>query len=211
MTSWRISLALLLGVVAGGCNREDYSTPKKAARTFYIALMRGDVARAANGLADPAQAAVLPDIDALVKEILAARDEAIKKFGKAGEAVDGGMPSLDELDGAAENITGQTAIVSPGDTSKLSVSLKQIKGEWKVDLLTTFSIQSHDINEAKKVIQAARQSVAAHVKRIHDGEYRDAREAETALETSIRSPMVMGELMRKMGEFFGRVGKGGGN
>jgi hypothetical protein len=211
MTRWRTGLVLLLGLVGIGCNREDYSTPKKAARTFYVALMSGETARAANGLADPAQAAVLPDIDALVKEILAARDAAVQKFGKSGETVDGGIPSLDDLDGAAETITGQTATVCPNDNSKLSISLKQIGSQWKVDLLETFSIDGRDITKARQVIQAAKQSVAEHVQRIRNGKYRDAAEAETALAASIRNPLMMEEIMRKVGDLLGGTPKGKSN
>jgi hypothetical protein len=192
---------LLLGLPLIGCNREDYSTPKKAAKTFYIALMQGDMERARRGLADDKQAAMLGDIRELVKEILAAQELAEAKFGAAGKDVSAGMPSLDELDNAVEKTSGETATVSPSDSSKLGMKLRKIGGQWKVDLLGTLSMESTDIPTACRLVQAATKGVADNKQQIRDGKFRTPNEVDEALISAIRNPIAMSQLMQKVGGF----------
>jgi hypothetical protein len=195
---WWFAGLLVLGLVLG-CEREDYSTPKRAARTFYIAVASGDIARARNGLSDPAQAPLLDDVVALVKEILAARDAAQRKFGKDGQSVSGGLPELEEIESANESINGETATVAPPGQDKLEFKLARVNGQWKVDLLRSFGLESATIERAREVVKSAREAVAANVQRLREGKFASARDADAAIQSSVRTPLVLAQLLRRFG------------
>lgn len=194
-----VGVMVLLCLSSLGCNREDYSTPKKAARTFYVAVARGDLATARRGLSDSAQAPLLDDVAALVKEILAARDAAEQKFGKDGQNVSGGLPELEELDGAKEAVSGDSATVTPSAAEKLAFKLKRVHGEWKVDLLCSFEMESATIEKAREIVKSAREAVAANAQRIREGRFTSAREADNAIQSSIRSPLALAQWMQRLG------------
>jgi len=199
----RWSAVLVLGALLIGCNREDYSTPRHAARTFYIALVKGELDRAERGLCDQSQAPLLSEVQQLVSEVLDAQKAAVEKFGEGGKAVTGGMPSLDDLDGASEVVNGSSASVSPRDGSRLVVKLRRIRDQWKVDLLATFELQGGDVATAQRTIRAVRQMVAAHTRRIREGHYQSATEAESALQSCIRSPVAMQKALGRLGGVLG--------
>ncbi len=144
----------------GGCGyRKDWSTPKIAARTFYVALLNGDAATAKASIADH-QAGMFDNIKALAKGIVAAKDAAKAKFGDSGESVCGGLPSLEELGSCQEQIQGDSATLTFENRNTLPVKLRKIADKWKVNVAQTLSLPSAKADEIIKSVVAAVQAHA---------------------------------------------------
>jgi len=190
---------LIATMLIAGCNREDYSSPKAAARTFYIAVVKGNMDRARRSLCDAKQQPLLDQMQALIADIFAAQDAAVEKFGDSGKNVTGGLPSLDDISQAAEKTEGDLVMLAPSDASKLRIVLRKVGTEWKVDLLASLSLDPNDTDKATQFIQSARKLVKEHIVSIRNGKYRSAQEAEAALQGCVRNPMAMAQVMGKLG------------
>jgi hypothetical protein len=192
--------ALLLGAASGLLLfialgwRPDYSTPRAAARTFYIAIMTGDLDTARESVCDARQAELLEDLREMVQSVLAARQAAITRFGEPGQRVSGGLPSLEELGQADEQVRGDAAALVCADPDTLRIRLKRGAQQWKVDLLATFSLDEMDQPLARKVLQLARQSIAEHARNIEAGRYDSPQEADAALRSALAQAMIAARL-----------------
>jgi hypothetical protein len=194
----RFAFAAIAGFTAcavlGGCGyRKDWSTPKVAARTFYVALLQGDAATARASIAD-AQAGMFDEIKALAEGIVAAKDAAKQRFGESGDAVSGGLPSLDELESCQEQIEGDAATLTFKNRNTLPVKLRKIADKWKVDVAQTLSLPSGKAREILKSVVAA---VSAHAQKIRSGDFKNAADAEVGLQNTIRQQAV-GSVIRNL-------------
>lgn len=195
--------ALLLGiglaVFLGLRHTADYSTPRSAALTFYIALMTDDLSTARESVCDPKQAELMDDLRGMIQSVLVARDAAIARFGDMGQGVSGGLPSLDDLSGADEQVEGDSAALLCIDPGTITLRLKRSAEQWKVDLFATFSLSPSDHAMARRMLQAAGISISEHAKGIQEGKYPTAHEANTALKAALAQAAVNA----KMGQLFG--------
>ena len=185
-----IGLALFLGLG----RRADYSTPRSAARTFYIALMTDDLETARASVCDAKQAGLMEDLRGLVRSVLAAREAAIARFGEVGQGVSGGLPSLEDLDRADEQVDGNSATLLCVDPDTLSLRLAHAAGQWKVDLFRTFSLSEMDYAAAHKTLRRAGDAVAEHASGIQAGRYTTAQEANAALKSAITKAVLAAKL-----------------
>lgn len=188
-----IGLALFLGLR----RTADYSTPRSAARTFYIALMTDDLETAKASLCDAKQAGLMDDLSGLVRSVLAAREAAIARFGEGGEGVSGGLPSLEDLDRADEKVEGNAATLHCIDPETVSLRLVRAASQWKVDLLRTFSLGEMDDATVRKTLQSAGTAVAEHTSAIKSGRFSTAQEANAALKSAI-TQAVLSAKVRQM-------------
>lgn len=195
MRHWGTSSVLLISILAGCGTREDYSTPKSAARTFYVALTSGDDVVAGQALMDAAQRQVLGDVKALIEQLLAAQEATQARFG-SDPSGSGGLPSLADIESAAEQIQGDSAMLIPVNPSILRIQLRKVEGNWKLDLFSTFSLGNRDPQGARAIVQSACRSVASHLDRLRAGQYKSAREADEALQRTITMAAVIGSLQR---------------
>ena len=191
-----IGLAMFLGLR----HTVDYSTPRSAALTFYVALITDDLPTARASVCDSTQAELMDDLRGMIQSVLTARDAAIARFGDMGQGVSGGLPSLDDLAAADEHVEGNSAALHCIDPSTLSLRLKRSAEQWKVDLFATFSLSTSDHAMARRMMQLAGVSIAEHAKSIQDGKYGTAHEANTALKTALAQAAVNA----KIGQLFGR-------
>lgn len=183
---------LLMLVVLGGCGPgEDYSSPKSAARTFYIALVRGNAEMAKAAVADVRQQQVLEEMRGLLEGILAAQQAAVAQFGQSGNQVSGGLPSLEDLEQAQERIEGESAVLSSPGEGAMQVHLRKVGGSWKVDLFATFAMSPES---AQSTLRSAAKAIEPVAQEIKSGRYKTAEEAEGALRRSLEKSIAMSKL-----------------
>jgi hypothetical protein len=128
-----LTVVVLCVVLIGGCNKNDLSTPKSAAKSFATALEAGDAEAAkAASTGDPKMVEGMAKAAASMKRL---RDAAVAKYGDAGKSIAGDDNFSDmakNIDAATEQITGDNATLTMKTGDPLT--LKKIGGEWKVDV-----------------------------------------------------------------------------
>jgi hypothetical protein len=179
-----LTAALALVLYAGCKPRADYSTPKKAVRSFYVALVSDGAESARAAVSDSLQAEVLADLRTLVTKVLAAQEAAEARFGQSGAAVCGGLPSLDDIDQAAETIQGDTATLALKNQSK-QLKLKRVDGQWKLDVFSILGIDPKDKDSARRMLAAAASAADRVAQQIKSGQYKSADDASAALNSGM--------------------------
>jgi hypothetical protein len=199
----RLALVAAMLLFAAGCKREDYSSPKTAARTFYYGIIKNHPQIAKNAVVDATQAAVVDEAKTLVEGLLEVQSESQKRFanpangGSAGgaEAVSSGLPQLSDLDAASEVINGDHASLVMKKPELKTMYFKKVKGEWKLDVLATFGLKADKPEEAKSMVRTLGKAVKLVAADIKNGKYKTAAEAKQALNWSMITA-VAGERMK---------------
>lgn len=174
----------------------DFSSPRATARTFYISLMRGYPQITRQSLVDQQQAQVLPEMRSLVENVVAAQDAAEAKFGDPGKAVSSGLPSLDDIDSAAETIQGDSAILAPKKLASIKAKFRRIEGHWRLDLFSTLGLEQETLATVKQVISAMAKGAGDVKAKIERGEIRSAEQADAALKASLVGPVAFLKMQR---------------
>jgi hypothetical protein len=182
--------------------KEDYSSPKATAKTFYVALMRGYEQIARNSLLDPKQAEILPDMRVLVENVIAAQEAAEKKWGTAGKGVNSGLPSLKDIEEAQETTNGNSAVLIPRTISGLRAKFEQVGGQWKLDLLSTFQLEQETPAVARELMQAMAKGAGDVKAGIESGRVKSAEEADQKLKASLVMPVATLRIEREAGRMF---------
>jgi hypothetical protein len=189
--------ALLALLLYAGCKpRPDYSTPKKAVRSFYVALVTDGAESAKVAVTDSLQAEVLADLKTLITHVLAAQEAAEARFGKQNAAtVSGGLPSLDDIDQASETIEGDTATLTVKSHAK-QLRLKKVDGQWKLDVFSVLGIAPKDKESARRMLTAAAQAAQHVAQQIKSGQYKTADDASAALNTGMAIAVAREQLFK---------------
>lgn len=150
------AVLIVLAVCTVGCDRSDSSaelkgsvsdltTPRAAAKSFTLALARGDAGAARNAILDPDKYGPTTDsMAAMATSIKSFGDAAAEKFGSAARNLADTSAFADigrNIDKADVKLDGDSATIAAPSTGEVSPSspdqaviLKKIGDEWKVDL-----------------------------------------------------------------------------
>lgn len=190
-----LAVATALLLYAGCKPRADYSTPKKAVRSFYVALVTDGAESAKAGVADALQAEVMAELRTLVNKVLAAQEAAEAKFGQSGASVSGGLPSLDDIDQASEKIEGDTATLALRNQPK-QLRLKRVDGQWKLDVFSVLGIAPKDKESARRMLSAAAGAADHVAQQIKSGHYKTAGDASAALSMGMTMAVAREQLFK---------------
>ena len=185
-----------LMAAAGGCNKNDLSTPKGAAKSFAKALENGDAesAKAASTGGDPKAIESMAKTFGAMKKL---QDAAVAKFGEEGKSVAGGpgggkggnMAEMSKkVDEATEQITGDTATLTTKDGGE-PLKLKKVSGDWKVDVT---QMGGDMAKEGQPMMDAMAKAAGETADEINAGKYKTAKEAQTALGGKMMAAMLGG-------------------
>jgi len=189
-----IALGLLIAWSTGLLYREDYSTPKNAVKSFYVSVVRGDGTTARQNVVEPAQVGIVDEARELIVGVRAFRKAAIEKFGdKKGDDVSGGLPTLDDIEQAREEINGDSAILATKN-GKASLRLRKIGSNWKVDLLSILPFKT-DPKTAQRIFAKSAQAAHELAQQIKSGAFLTPEDADQALKGKIIS-IILPEMMK---------------
>src|SRR5947207_644955 len=189
-----IALGLLIAWSTGLLYREDYSTPKNAVKSFYVSVVRGDGSTARQNVVEPAQVPVVDEARELIVGVRAFRKAAIEKFGdEKGDDVSGGLPTLQDIEDAREEIHGDSAILATNN-GKASLRLRKIGTNWKVDLLSILPFKT-DAKTAQRIFAKAAQAAQELEKQIKSGAFLTPEDADQALKGKIIA-IIVPEMMK---------------
>lgn len=183
----RLMIVAALLLCATGCKREDYSSPRSAARTFYYGIVKNKPQIAKNAVVDDTQRAVVDEAKSLVDGLLEVQRESEARFGNGGgpagggEKVSSGLPDLEDLDAASEVVEGDTARLVMKKPELKTMYFKRVNGEWKLDVLASFGLTADKPETAKNLVRNLGKAVKAVAADIKHGKYRTASDAKTAL------------------------------
>ena len=194
-----IVLGLLIAWSTGLLYREDYSTPKNAVKSFYVSVVRGDGTTARQNVVEDAQVAVVDQARELIVGVRAFRKAAIERFGdEKGDDVSGGLPTLDDIEQAREEINGDSAILATKN-GKASLRLRKIGSNWKVDLLSVLPFKT-DAKTAQRIFSKAAQAAHDLTQQIKAGAFLTPEDADQALKGKIIA-IILPEMVRSSFHF----------
>jgi hypothetical protein len=170
-------------VLAGfliGCSKSDLSTPKGAAKTFASALERGDAETAKNACtgADPK---VIESMAHMMPNMKKLREAAKSKFGDQGTSILGGSEDMSDLakkvDDSDVKEQGDTATLTPKNTSGMPMKLKKVGSDWKVDASELSGAMG---GAGTGMIDGMSKAASETADEINAGKYKTADEAKQA-------------------------------
>jgi hypothetical protein len=164
--------------------------PKTVVKKYFLAVVSNDIAGARMQAApDPGNRLAA---EMLVRMTTCHRlviDAAIKKFGdnaKSPQNLPLSMVQFDPtlVDQSTEKIAGETAVVrikAVKDAPPISIPLKRMDGEWKMDLNSVLKLPSSDVfvNAIREITDAIDQSARDVAADIAGGKFADAKTALT--------------------------------
>jgi hypothetical protein len=181
-------------------DKPDPSTPKGAASAFFKAMETGDAAAARDmATGSEKQLAILDILVPVVHGFKQLEIAAVKKWGDEGRKTltqgQGGGGSFDfneQIKTAKEEITGETAIITPaqaGEDKKDPMKLKKVDGKWKLDMA---SIPAEGIEDptTTKMLKAMADIAKSTAAEIDEGKYESAAKAKEAMGQKIL-PLIM--------------------
>jgi len=181
-------------------DKVDASTPKGAATGFFKAMERGDVAAAkAMAVGNEKQLGLLDTLVPVVQGFKQLENAAVKKWGEEGRKAltqQGGAGSLDfneQLKNAREDVTGDTATITPvdaKDTKKDPMKLKKVEGKWKLDM-ASIPAEGIDDPSTTKILKAMGEVARSTATEIDAGKYADPAAAKKAMSEKIL-PLIIG-------------------
>ena len=180
-----VGMAIAALVVVKQLRREDYSTPRSAVKSFYVALVTGSTDSAKAAITEPTQGDLVDEIKLLVEAVRSAQKEAVARFGDSGKDVSGDLPTLADVDEASETIEGDCAVLTV-ERSKRSVKLKKVNGSWKVDVFSLLGIDAKNAEAVKRGLASGAQVARQIAQKIKEGQYASAQAANEALGTQVR-------------------------
>lgn len=181
-------------VIVSRLRQEDYSTPKSAVKSFYVALVTGSTDSARAAITDSAQGDLVVEIKSLVEAVRAAQKEAVTRFGDSGKSVSGDLPTLEDVDTASEQIDGDRAVLTV-ERSRRSVKLRKVNGVWKVDVFSLLGIDAKNAEAVKRGLASGARVARQIAQQIKDGQFATAHAANEALGLQVR--MAVAKEMAK--------------
>jgi hypothetical protein len=187
-----VAAALLL--LAGGCNKNDLSTPKGAAKSFAKALESGDAEAAkAASTGDPKLVESLAKVGGGMKKL---QDAAVAKFGEEGKSIAGGpggkgdkMAEMSKrVEESTEKIDGDTATLTPKDGGE-ALKLKKVNGDWKLDVS---QMGGGMAQMGSAMFDAMAKAAGETADEISAGKYKTVKEAQMAMGTKMVGAMTAG-------------------
>jgi hypothetical protein len=175
-------------------DQPDPSSPKGVAAAFFKAMESGDAATARSlATGQEKQLAVIDLLVPVFHSFKELETAAVKKWGDEGRKTlsqgQGGGPGSpdfnEQLKTAKEEITGDTATITPANASanvdkKDQLKLKKVDGKWKLDMA---SLPSEGIDDpaATKMLSAVAEVAKSTATEIDQGKYASAKDAKEAM------------------------------
>lgn len=189
-----VVVAWALGAAAG-CNKNDLSTPKSAAKSFAKAMEAGDAeaAKAASTGGDPKMIESMAKVAGNMKKL---KEAAVSKFGEEGKSIGGGpggkgdglSEMVKQVDESTEQITGDTATLTPKGGGEV-LKMKKVNGDWKMDVS---QLGGGMAQLGAGMFDAMAKAAAETTDEINAGKYKTAKEAQTALGMKMVGAMMGG-------------------